>query len=375
MTIARLRSHGHPAIRATHPSSWELVPETELTERGTCIVGVGTELIEGSLDHLVGPLAIELAVAGCSVTVDALGNPERAPGDRGLVVRTSRARVPGTLATEATAGSAALDRALIDALADPRAVLDVTIRRRPRRADGRAHVVVGRVTETTATRVAAEVAAADAVVVEQAGLLDHERRPGEALAVLDGGGRVLVLATSEVAGHSIPHLLDGRPDVALETFGLSPAMSVGAVLGGAGPLVVHGRIGNRDDRAWLAHTIAAGGRVVAEVGEADLVAVVDELPVDATVVLLLDAGRPGPLLVRDPGALVQAGRENLIGVARRLGAADDERDALVDATGLVAGLLAAGVSRTTITRALAAQPGWSRNRAYQAVLAADERSR
>jgi hypothetical protein len=375
--LARLRSRGHPAIRATHDASWELVVEPEVTERGTCIVGVGTELVEGTVDGLVGPITIELTVDGHSIVVDAVANPDHRGIAEGVVVRRSRARLPDTLATEATIGAAELDRAWVARLARADALLDVVVRSRVRRTDGRPQLVVGRVDATTAGRTDAEVEVADAVVVEHAMLRRHERRAEVAPDVLADGGRVLVLGRGELVGRSVPSVLGdlaGLDDaVELEWFGLSPGLGLAAALGGDGPLLLCGRLAGADDRRRLAKAVADGVRVVAAVDRDGVGLALAALPADAVAAVLVDADRPGRRVVRRPGSAVRYGDENLLAVGRAAALAGEPRPDTVEPPGLVASLLAAGVAPTTITRALAGQPGWTRNRAYDLVLRARER--
>ena len=42
--VAIIRCRGHPLVRGTHPSTFEVTKETYLTEAGDCIIGIGADM-------------------------------------------------------------------------------------------------------------------------------------------------------------------------------------------------------------------------------------------------------------------------------------------------------------------------------------------
>jgi hypothetical protein len=128
-----IRCRGDERITASHAKTFELSPDPAIGPRATCVVGVAAR-VEGDRTVLDGPVEITLDAAGLRQTVHADANPF-APD--GLVVRKSDFRGHDTLAVNADAAAADLDRALAAALADPATELVVSVRPagpRPRRA-------------------------------------------------------------------------------------------------------------------------------------------------------------------------------------------------------------------------------------------------
>jgi hypothetical protein len=117
---------GHERITATHGKTLELSTDADIGPRATCVIGVDAR-VAGDLSSLRGPVSISLESGGRALTVSAEANPFAAPTD-GLVVRKSDFRGADTLAVNADAGAADLDRSFVHALADPEAELVVTVR-------------------------------------------------------------------------------------------------------------------------------------------------------------------------------------------------------------------------------------------------------
>ena len=74
----RFTGRGHPAIRATHTKTLELVPGTELTERGTCIVAVDTSAEPPA--PMAGPVRVRISAGDVRASFDARANPNWQPG-------------------------------------------------------------------------------------------------------------------------------------------------------------------------------------------------------------------------------------------------------------------------------------------------------
>ncbi len=123
----RLTARGHPNVKASHPKTLEWVPEPELGPRGTCILGVG---LAGDLDALArlrGPVEIELRCGGRQERLRACLSPGWLPGEALILRKRPEPLARRTLAVAADKGAADLDRALVAALADPTARLEIAV--------------------------------------------------------------------------------------------------------------------------------------------------------------------------------------------------------------------------------------------------------
>ena len=121
-----IRARGHPNIRATHANTFELTPDASVTTSGTCIIGIDAEWSEGALLALRGAVRITIRSGSIEETVRARINPTFIRGDP-LVIRRHPDPQPRSLCIAAEKGSAALDRALAEALRQPDADLEVTL--------------------------------------------------------------------------------------------------------------------------------------------------------------------------------------------------------------------------------------------------------
>lgn len=346
----RLVGRGHPAIRASHGKTLELVGGTDLTERGTCVVAVG---VEPARDRVAGPVRITITAAGRSFALTARANPSWDPSGP-AVIRRSPLRLPGTLATHATAAASDLPRDLVAALRD--AATEVIVDVEPVAGPPTAVLFAVDPEAPDDPRLAAELAAADLVVAEddRAAAMTGER---VAHGPVDVTGRVLVLATRELPGATVLAAL-ADPAVAVETVGLAPAQAAAAASPSRGPILVA-----RADPELL-RSAPAGTRLV-------LVT-----PADRVAALLRTAaeirGTTGAVLVEDfaPPRRIDAHTElpgrDLVHVALDAAPRPDAIDPAVRAA--VTGLLADGVSTKVAAKALAALTGWERRRAYDTVL-------
>jgi hypothetical protein len=347
----RLVGHGHPAIRATHAKTLELTPEHELTERGTCVVAVGTVPVAAPM---AGPVRITISAGGESFAFEARANPLWDPTGR-AVVRRGPLRLAGTLATHATATSADLPRPLVEALRDPHTVVEIELTRIPGPPTA---VLFALAPDTTLdAALAAELAAADLVCVEDE---DAARRLGERVTrgPVAVDRRVLVIAERELPGRLVTDAL-GR--VELDTVGLPARLAAAAASPSRAPLVLAPDGAELRD---LLRSTPATHRLVVAVDGSGLVDLLTraarERGVDGAV-LAQPAAPPVRVSAADP-AEISGTVYCCLDAAGASDAVDPPVRAAVDA------LLADGVSTRTAAKALAALTGWERRRAYDAVV-------
>ena len=121
----RISCRGHPLVRATHPTTFEVTTEDHLTREGDCIIGVRADKGAGGLspefkkvladDRAV--LLTRLTAGGFSAEVDGCGSSRMTfehPAD--LVWRRSSFVCPRTVAILCDNTAATLPRDLIRAL-------------------------------------------------------------------------------------------------------------------------------------------------------------------------------------------------------------------------------------------------------------------
>ncbi|MFD9477526.1 MULTISPECIES: DUF371 domain-containing protein [Streptomyces] len=123
---AVVRAWGHELVRSTHAKTLELTGDAEISERATCVVGVGAELAAGSLAALRGRVRISVAAGGREAVGEAVVNPTHLTRDR-LVIRRSHQTDPDTLAVGSTLTAAVLSAPLVTSLTDPGTEVVVTI--------------------------------------------------------------------------------------------------------------------------------------------------------------------------------------------------------------------------------------------------------
>ncbi|WP_424184725.1 DUF371 domain-containing protein [Actinokineospora sp. G85] len=345
--LLRLTGRGHHEIRATHDRTLELTADTDITGRATCVLGVGA-VVEGSAPPgIAGPVEITISAGGASAVVRAVANSAWRPGGS-AVVRRSGVRLANTMATDADTTARDLPRSLALALADPAVAVEVVVRRGV--AEGPVLVLFRSGDEA---RLAAERAAADVVVV-------GERGWDAGLSALGGGGRVLAV---DAPGFAAAALESGdRPSV--EVLGMAPELAVAAVCGRRVPVVVAGALGKKDlarvvsayPAAVVVFRVAGAGlagaldAAVKAVGTRVGAVGVDERPVWGAVEELRGLEVRGEVWCALEPVVEEVGGE--VGVPE----------------GFIAGLLGQGVSATSVVKALAGVPGWSRRRAYDEVL-------
>lgn len=130
MAVEVVRARGHPNIRATHPTTFEITREAHLTPRGDCIIAVRADKAARDLstafkraarrEEALIRITIEVPSRGLREVVLARGHPAlplEHPTD--MVVRRSGFICPRTIAIRANKAARDLSRSLIKALRDP----------------------------------------------------------------------------------------------------------------------------------------------------------------------------------------------------------------------------------------------------------------
>lgn len=348
----RLVGSGHPAIRATHAKTLEFTRDTDITERATCVVGVGLQPVPHAL---AGPIRLTLRAGDEEFSFEARTSSSWDPTGT-AVIRRSAARLPGTFATHSSAAAADLPRTLVAALKRHDAVVELDVK--PISGPPCAVLFAIHANEQDA-RLRAELAAADLVVAEDEGAarLVGTRVTSGPVAV---DGRVLVVATRELPGQTVVGALDV---VEVETVGLPPALAAAAASPSRAPVLI--APGGADPRRAMRDAPANVRLVVAA-------------PADETAALLaLNAqlrGRDGAVVVQEntlplrvrAAEPFEPATNDTIYICFDAAAAETAIDPRVRAA--ISELLADGVATKTAAKALAALTGWDRRRAYDAVL-------
>jgi hypothetical protein len=117
-------ARGHGGITGRHGKTLELTAEVGITQRASCVVGVGADLPAG-LRSLRGIVRLGFAAGGVEATVTGEVNPGYAAAGR-LVVRRSDVLEPETFLVNASGAAGDLPRELLEVLADPGATVTVT---------------------------------------------------------------------------------------------------------------------------------------------------------------------------------------------------------------------------------------------------------
>lgn len=375
--LMRVRCRGHRDIRATHGKTLEFTTSTEITGRATCVIGVAAAVEGPRPERLAGPLRITLSAGGHAVTVRALANSAWRPG-AGAVVRLSSERLPNTLATDADLAAADLPRDLLHALTDPDAEITIVIARDDEDREGR--LVLYRAGDAHDDRLAAEIAAADTVIAEDAGAgqvitaQGADADPWDAvLPAIESGGRVLAVSTDDTRSAPVAALLAAPDRPAVEVIGLPAELAVAALSPHAAPVLLasHERR-RRTGRLLGAHRTS---RVVFRTTAAELPKLLEEAARTpgtrtAAVVAVAPSARERPWWgpVAEAAARVTGGGDVLCCVDPAEEVSGDTADVDVDLASLVRELLAQSVSSRTVALALGQLPAWSRKRAYDFVL-------
>lgn len=338
----RFTGRGHPAIRATHDKTLELVADEALTERGTCIVAVGAEAEPAR--PLAGPVRVRIAAAGQRFSLDAVANPNWQP-DGPVVIRRGPLRLPGTFATDATAAASDLPRDLVTALADPDTLVTLDVQPLP---SGPVIVLCAADPNAAGPSAAlqAELDRADEVVVEDAAARRLAGPPrGEP------GGRTVVVACD--------HLPRSRTGTQVDVVGLAPLVAVAAACGGDSPVTV------TDDPSEL-RRVPVGHRLTLMVIRRQLPELLRRAERDRGVSVATVMQQHGRPLLATSDALPDLAGADEVAVCLHPATESDALDPAVHVA--VSALLADGVPTKTTAKALAALTGWERRRAYDAVV-------
>lgn len=121
-----LRARGHANIGASHHKTLEITRDVDLTERGTCIVGVAATWDDAALLRLRGRVEVALRSGGAEARLTATVSPSFV-GGTSLVLRRGEDLADRTFAHHASLSAADLDRDLVGALRGPGAELEVEI--------------------------------------------------------------------------------------------------------------------------------------------------------------------------------------------------------------------------------------------------------
>ena len=126
---------GHPKITATHPTTFMVTTDLEITLKGNCVIGVRSDTSASTLPSELRDtlrsgeeLLITLEVEGKTEKIRAHGHPSLTldhPTD--LVVRKSNFICGRTLAINADKSAADLPRSFINSLHSPEARLRMKI--------------------------------------------------------------------------------------------------------------------------------------------------------------------------------------------------------------------------------------------------------
>jgi len=132
----RVTARGHKAIKALHPTTFELTKDSYLTERGDCIIGVNLDKAVSELDpYLRNALKRRSSIAILVLQVENIVDIAIAQGHENLILSDSRRIIvrrssyidPATLAVNANKSSRNIRRDLVDKLKDPSTILTMDI--------------------------------------------------------------------------------------------------------------------------------------------------------------------------------------------------------------------------------------------------------
>ena len=353
---------GHPAIRATHHKTLEVTPDPDITERATCVVAVS---VTGGPSAIAGDVRITIRAGDQSFALTARGNSSWRPGSS-AVIRRSPLRLPGTFATHATAAASDLPRELVAALHDRHT--DVTVEVEPLPGRLCAVLFAADPGQPDDPRLRAELAAADAVIAEDAGAAGLVAAAGTAGLVAAWAaagpmavtGRTLVVATEDLPGRSVVADLAG---VEVETVGLPASLAAAAAFPARGPLLL---MPSGAEAATALRDAPAGARVVVEVAADEVMAVLRRAAHEhraEQAVLVRGAAAPVRVTTDVP---VELWGSDPVQVCFGPRVAYDGLDGRAQAA--VSALLAEQVPTRAAARVLAELTGWPRRTAYEYVV-------
>jgi len=116
---------GHKNIRAKHYKTIEFTKDSNLTPRGTCIIGVRADFDVSSLKRLSGRIKIVVEVNGLLDTFYATINPDF-DDEHEIVFRKSNYRSKRTLGFNLDKGANRLNRDIVKLMQNPDQKIKVT---------------------------------------------------------------------------------------------------------------------------------------------------------------------------------------------------------------------------------------------------------
>ncbi|MGP1255937.1 MAG: DUF371 domain-containing protein [Kiloniellales bacterium] len=122
-----LTASGHPNIKASHAKTLELLPEAEVSPRGTCVLGVGLQGDLEALARLRGDIEIVMTCGGRQEQVRATLSPTWLHCEPLILRRRQTPLARRTLGFAADKGAADLDRGFVAALAEVSARVELQV--------------------------------------------------------------------------------------------------------------------------------------------------------------------------------------------------------------------------------------------------------
>ncbi len=131
-----LTAKGHTKVLATHPSTFEVTMESQLTPRGDCIIGICAshaanqvnELIGDTLRQTTSQIITYLSVDNITEQIQGWGSPLLTLDSlTSLVWRTSEYIDGRTISIRCNKAARDLNRNLIQSLQNPTAVLHIAL--------------------------------------------------------------------------------------------------------------------------------------------------------------------------------------------------------------------------------------------------------
>jgi len=125
MQRVQFKAYGHDNVIGEHKTTVELTSENHLTKRGTCIVGVGSDITLSQLNPKIKKLAqlsstkivLRMSINGLTEEVTGTGNPGLTYTDStSMVARTSTYTCGRTLMVNADKAASNLSREFVDRL-------------------------------------------------------------------------------------------------------------------------------------------------------------------------------------------------------------------------------------------------------------------
>ncbi len=125
-------ARGNPNILATHETTLEITKDTELTEKGDCIIAVSADFSLQQLQRLIGScsskgkIKLTIETAGIKEEITAVVN-EAFGSDHEIVFRKGNFLSERTLGVCTDKSAADVERRLAEKLKDAKTVVSVTI--------------------------------------------------------------------------------------------------------------------------------------------------------------------------------------------------------------------------------------------------------